>query len=147
MKTQNNTAITFDIQIVDIDTLIPHEDYIPGYLDDLTESIRKDQSIKRPIVVDHKTNVIIDGHHRYYALKQLGYGKIPCIFVDYLEDSDIQVNPRRNLDITKNYVLKYALSGKTFPYKTTKHMLSFQGRKIALEDIPIEKNIGLAELL
>lgn len=88
-----------------------------------------------PVVVDKKHKILLDGHHRYAALKKLGYKKIPAYLVDY---SRVKVVTRRkNIDITREIVIKRALSGKPFPPKTTRHIYSKKWRTIhvALEKL------------
>ena len=36
-------------------------------------------------------NFIIDGHHRYIALKELGYDKVPVTLINYFSDKIIRV--------------------------------------------------------
>jgi len=38
------------------------------------------------MLVDKNSFVILDGHHRWAALKNMGAKKIPCIFLDYFDD-------------------------------------------------------------
>jgi hypothetical protein len=56
------------------------------------ENIEKIRMLKRPIIVDRDSYVIIDGHHRYEALKRLGVNKIPAILVDYVNEEKILVD-------------------------------------------------------
>ena len=77
---------------------------------------------KKPILVDRKTNTILDGHHRHWASKRLMLKKIPCYCVDYLGDESIEVHPRRkNIHVSKEKVVAMGLSDTVFPHKTTKH--------------------------
>lgn len=39
--------------------------------------------MKKPIVVDAGTNIVLDGHHRIGALQALDCSKIPVVLVDY----------------------------------------------------------------
>ena len=47
----------------------------------------KEFGIKVPLVID-KNNVIVTGHTRYIACKQLGIENIPCIISDDLTEKD-----------------------------------------------------------
>ena len=55
--------------------------------------------MKVPLVVD-KNNVIVTGHTRLKACKQLGYKKIPCIIADDLNEE--QINAFRLVDNKTN---------------------------------------------
>jgi len=71
------------ITILDIGSLHLHEETIPELLNRLVETIRKDNVLKHPIIVDKKTLVVLDGMHRVAALERLNCEKIPCCLVDY----------------------------------------------------------------
>ena len=58
------------------------------------ESILK-FGFKVPLVID-KNNVIVCGHTRFYASKEIGLDKVPCIVADDLTDE--QINAFRLVD-------------------------------------------------
>ena len=79
----------------------------------------------KPILVDSATNVILDGHHRWWMAKERGLQRVPCCLVDYLRDTSIQVLPRRkDIPVSKEEVIRMGLSDSTFPHKTTKHLFT-----------------------
>lgn len=67
-------------------------------IDNVAESIRKFGFVQ-PIVVD-KNGVIVIGHCRYFAAKQLGMEEVPCVSVEYLTPE--QVNALRIIDNKTN---------------------------------------------
>ena len=67
-------------------------------IDNVAESIRKFGFVQ-PIVVD-KNDVIVIGHCRYFAAKQLGMEEVPCVSVEYLTPE--QVNALRIIDNKTN---------------------------------------------
>ena len=75
--------ITLDI--LPIKDLYIHEEIVPILAERLIENIKKSQFQIDPIIVDEKTGVILDGMHRYYALKELGYDLIAAAKVDYMD--------------------------------------------------------------
>lgn len=114
-----------NIILVDVDKLICHEKINPKRLKKLLRQIKQDKILKKPLVVDEKTMIILDGHHRHLVFQQLGIKKIPCFLVDYL-DKNIRVAFRRpevRERLIKEIVMQKAKSGKLFPFKTTKHFL------------------------
>jgi hypothetical protein len=81
--------------------------------------------IKNPIIVDKTYKIILDGHHRVAALKEIGAKMIPVYFVDY-KSKKIKVFLRRKYllsKILKEVVINYCLTGKIFPSKTTRHFI------------------------
>ena len=117
-----------DIRItyVDLKELKPHEQVkqkkFSGFLR-FASRLRRDKIQTKPLWVDAKTKVILDGHHRYSVFRELGCVTVPCILVRYLEDDSIRVLPRRkDIPVSKQSVIERGLSGKPYPPKTTKHI-------------------------
>ena len=80
-----------EIKNLDVDELIPYEKN-PRKNDDavqyVAESI-KQFGFKVPIIID-KNNVIVAGHTRLKAAKELGLKQVPCIVADDLTDEQIK---------------------------------------------------------
>ncbi len=74
-----------------INKLKEHEEIDPLRLEDVKVVLLKDKFQRDPIIIDKKTYVVIDGHHRLNALKILGYSKVAAYYIDYLDDDDIEV--------------------------------------------------------
>lgn len=74
-----------------LEDLIPYENN-PRNNDEavscVVESI-KEFGFKVPIIID-KNNVIVAGHTRYKASKQLGIEEVPCIVADDLTEEQIK---------------------------------------------------------
>ena len=80
-----------EIVKIKIGDLKPYENN-PRINDKAVEQVKKsieEFGFKVPIVVD-KNNVIVTGHTRYEACKQLGIKEIPCIIADDLTDKQIK---------------------------------------------------------
>ncbi|MFO7872467.1 MAG: ParB N-terminal domain-containing protein [Candidatus Undinarchaeales archaeon] len=71
------------VAVIEIDKLYDHEQVKYDYLDQLADDIKRAGELRYPIIVDKYSRVVLDGHHRYYAIKSLGYKKIPAFVVDY----------------------------------------------------------------
>lgn len=76
------------IEWVNVNDLYPHEDILIRIVE---ENIIRIKLHKKtiPIIVDKDTNVILDGHHRYYAFLILKLKKIPVFYVDYKSEEVI----------------------------------------------------------
>lgn len=75
------------IESIDIDKLIPYENN-PRFNNDAVQYVAnsiQEFGFKNPIIID-KNNVIIAGHTRLRAAKQLGLKKVPCIRADDLTE-------------------------------------------------------------
>jgi len=121
------------IALVPIDELKPHEKGSPLYLELLKQEILRDGILKYPIIADEKSHVILDGMHRWLALKSLGYTLIPVMLVDAFQNPKIRVGRRRihryvaDLDeeITIERVISAGLNGCLMKPRSTRHFFSF----------------------
>ncbi len=114
------------LRLMDIKRLIPHEDVSEKRLKNLKEILVDDGVLKRPVIVDEASLVILDGHHRCQALSDLGYRYIPVLLVRY-DSSMIKVYRwRRNIEVSKESVIKRGLSGNVYPNRTSRHVLLFR---------------------
>jgi len=123
------------VAIIDINDLRGHEKINDQYLSSLKEEIMADQILKKPIAVDRNTNVILDGHHRLAALKELGYTKIAVIFVDY-----------QSPKICVKSVVNAGITGNKLPPKSTKHDIQKSNTWFHISKIEKCVNIPLEKL-
>mgnify|MGYP000619079441 CR=1 FL=1 len=79
----SHEKIVLRLKILDLDSLFIHEEIIPEMLNFLAESIKNDNLVKHPIIVDENSLVVLDGMHRVAALRKIGYERIPVCLVDY----------------------------------------------------------------
>jgi ParB-like chromosome segregation protein Spo0J len=70
----------FETKLMKLTELRLHERINPDYLREFKKRIESGGVLKRAIAVDRNTNIILDGTHRFYALKELGCKKIPQLF-------------------------------------------------------------------
>lgn len=127
------------ITYVDINKLIQHERVCRARLIVVYKQINEDGVIRRPVIVDKTTNVILDGHHRVQALRDLGAKRVPVVYVNYSQDC-VRVYLRRKellMNMIKRSVIEMALSHKPFPSKTTRHVIY---------DRPTMKAVRVSEL-
>jgi len=139
--------------LVDITLLREHESFDPSYLGKLKEEIIKDGFLRKAISVDVNSMVVLDGHHRLNALRELGCNKIPVIFVDY-RSPDIVVKKwtveddilLEDIIVTKEYIINTALSEKRLPVKTSKHLIMLDGKLLHISTIEIDVDESLDNL-
>jgi len=126
--------------LVELARLRAHEEVDFTHLRKLKEEIDSDRVLKFAIAVDKGTNIILDGHHRVSALKELGCERIPVVFVDYGSFQIKVDNWRNGPEVTKRMVVDAGLSGRSFPSKTSKHMIRINGKFMHISTI--EKKVS-----
>ncbi|NPV70958.1 MAG: ParB N-terminal domain-containing protein [Firmicutes bacterium] len=111
----------FRFRLLRLCGLKAHEHVDQRHLLELADEIRRDGELRQPVLVDERSMVILDGHHRVAALKRLGCLLVPSYLVDYSDDQ-ITVWPRRpDIPITKQNVVRMGLNGTLYPPKTSRH--------------------------
>ena len=86
----NSSTISFRITLTDLADLKPHEEIIEQAVTSLAKAIRDQNEVRDPLIVDKQSMVILDGMHRYNALKRLGCKRAPACLVEY-DDERITV--------------------------------------------------------
>jgi len=119
--------------LISISDLHEHEEIDSNHAKKIFNKIKSAKFFTEPIIVDGKSLVILDGHHRFNSCKKLGLKRIPCKLVDYLGERKIRVESRRSeITITKEIVIKKGLSGDVFPSKTSRHFIPHRQKKLKI---------------
>ena len=105
--------------------LIPHEKVSNRGINQLNNYIGNINSeiILPSILICSKTNVIIDGHHRFHALKLLNIDLIPVSLIDY--NSDLILTNKEN-SLSKEEIIDSAKDQNIFAPRTSKHVINFK---------------------
>ena len=77
-----------EIEIIDINKIKPYEKNAKLHPPEQIEQIKKsivEFGNNDPIAID-ENNIIIEGHGRYIALKELGYKEAQCIRLNHLNN-------------------------------------------------------------
>jgi len=135
------------LAILPMSILRPHESTDPKLVNELMEDIRLRGHLRKPILVDLETLIIIDGHHRVEALKRLGCKNIPCLLVDYRSPRITALKWKGGEKLSKLLVLKAGLSGDLMPPKTTRHIVVLCNRYIHVSEIQFDLNIPYQKLM
>ena len=122
-------SFTTGIKEVNLTSLNCHEHVINDRLNAYINYIKSldNNLLISSIIVCNKTNTIIDGHHRYHALKFLEYSCIPVTYINY---ESINIKAHINDIISKKEILFASQSGKLLSPKSSKHVFYHEKTKL-----------------
>jgi uncharacterized protein (DUF1015 family) len=103
-----------------VEAIFPHEEVVLERMEKLVQYLAslKPYIIIPSILICSETNMIIDGHHRYYALQKLGYKKVPVTKIKYQSGL---IFTHMDSQISKQDLLDAALNQKMLPPKSSFH--------------------------
>ena len=110
-----------------VEILRPHEQTIPKKVDELEKMTHRWKAYVLTLVVDKNNGVLLDGHHRHQVALRLDLQCLPCVLVDYMGDSSVELGVWPNCgrdNLSKQEVIEAGLRGELFPPKTSRHRLS-----------------------
>uniref|UniRef100_A0A7C1T6T8 Transcriptional regulator n=1 Tax=Thermofilum pendens TaxID=2269 RepID=A0A7C1T6T8_THEPE len=127
-------ADSYPVVLVPLEILHPHEEVDPARLSELRSDILSTGLIRKPVLVESETLVILDGHHRVQVLKRLGKRLVPALLISY-NDPCVRVESwRSDWVVTKDLVLRAGLVGPLLPHKTSRHILCID---VPFVDVPL----------
>lgn len=122
--------------LVPLKWLKAHEQFVETRVEQLEHHFRHRNAIDYAIVADERTGTVIDGHHRFEALKRLGALWAPAFLVDYA-DPRISIHTWREGEKapSKEEVIERAARGDLFMPKSTRHDFI---RQLDPVDVPLD---------
>ncbi len=117
-----NPETIVKLDVVNVNLLKSHEEVIFERKEALVlylKSLIPDLIIPS-LIVCHKTYTIIDGHHRFHALKDLGFKNMPVTLIDYESDS---IKPYFDNRISKGEILYASKNDQLLSPKSSKHII------------------------
>ncbi|MBI5000898.1 MAG: ParB N-terminal domain-containing protein [Euryarchaeota archaeon] len=129
----------YRFEFVPVEKLHDHEMIIEATLKACISLTLDRKGIDLPILADDQNYVILDGHHRFHALVELGCKRVPAYLVDYYSPEIVlSLWPTAKIkSITKDDVIRTGLSGKPYTPKTSRHTIRFElpKRFVPLEEL------------
>jgi len=77
--------LTMQLEVVRVETLREHEETLPHVADTLALELKDWARLQNPIIVERK-HIVLDGNHRTFVFKRLGFRTIPVCRIDYHTD-------------------------------------------------------------
>ncbi len=156
MISLKNSNTDLKMELVKMTSLKPLELVLPSHLNNIKEMIERDEVVKKPLIVDKKDMIILDGSHRYAYLYTEGYEYAPVVLVDY-DDEAIFVGKHlkhrflkdENFTISKVEVRQRAIHENLYTPRTTRHFFPFRKESypIALNKLEKGENRNISHLL
>lgn len=106
---------------INIDLLKNHEEVVEDRASSLLNYLRSIENyvVIPSILICNQTNTIIDGHHRCWALKELGVKEAPVTYINYSHPAII-THLEKGI-ITKKEIIDAAMTGKLLKPKSSFH--------------------------
>tara|TARA_X000000950_G_scaffold268086_1_gene345228 strand:- start:105 stop:542 length:438 start_codon:yes stop_codon:yes gene_type:complete len=140
-------SINGKYKLISLECLLPHEEIDESNLKKLIQFILEENKFTTPIIVDKKTNLIIDGHHRFFAAKSLKLQKIPVFQINYLQkEITVKEKSSEGKILSKKLIIKFSKAQTLLPKKSTFHEINIQGKSLKLASIVKKTNISLKQL-
>jgi len=89
--------VEYQVILVRINELQPHEEARPKRVEEVAKSIARLGRVLKPVIVEERSLVIVDGHHRYHALRRLGARYVPVVLARYGRDIEAVKPPTKTI--------------------------------------------------
>jgi len=118
-------AVEFDF--LPLSQLKIHEGTLPERVQRIKEELRSAEKVLTPLWIERNHSIVLNGHHRLAAFKELKLDLAPCLLLDYSSPYlEVQVCEEASIQwIDKKAVLKAALDCQPFPPRSSFHLLKF----------------------
>jgi hypothetical protein len=112
--------------------LLPHEHHDPDRARDLADEIRASGIWAKPLLIEAKHLIILDGHHRREAARRLGLEVVPVLLISY-DDPRLTLTAWRPGQVwSREEVIDRALTRNLCPIKSTRHRLDPEPPTLAI---------------
>lgn len=123
--------LTLYLEVAPLHSLIQHEEILPKLGNQLILEFKNWANLQNPIIVGNN-NIVLDGHHRVYAFKELDFKHIPVCRIDYHhETAQLRYWFRLLTRVESPALLEEIVEGMGGEIQAVEDMASLQG---ALEE-------------
>jgi hypothetical protein len=134
--------------LLPIRDLKTHEAAEPDRVRRVMKQMRSTGVVKKAIIVDSKSMVVLDGVHRLSALQMLGAVRVPAWLIDYSDEGVVVLSKDRKSQVPKEAVVEAATKGPKFPPKSTRHMVKGKdGTLVHISKLEGEVSVPISTLI
>ncbi|OGR51043.1 MAG: hypothetical protein A3I11_08110 [Elusimicrobia bacterium RIFCSPLOWO2_02_FULL_39_32] len=122
--------MNFEVHLLPIEIFKPHEEVQSERVLKIKKEILDSEKILQPLWIEKGNFVVLNGHHRLSALKELNCFQVPCFLFNYFSDEiQVQVCSGSSLtEIDKHSIIQAALTGNLYPPRSSFHILNIKLR-------------------
>jgi L-serine kinase (ADP) len=148
MRQEASRLVSVRFALVPVEDLKTHEAAEPDRVRRVVKQMRSTGVVKKAIIVDSKSMVVLDGVHRLSALQRLGAVRAPAWLIDYADEDVVVLSRDRKSQVPKEAVVRAATRGPKFPPKTTRHMVKRKdGNLVHISKLEGEISVPLSTLM
>ena len=116
---ENDNMVDPVIELVDVGVLLHIEGFSRRRVEWLRRKILKEKVWSKPIAIDARHLLVLDGQHRMEVALALELKNVPAVKYDYARVEVWSLRKKYQFDC--QLVTERALVGDIYPYKTVKH--------------------------
>ncbi len=108
------------VELIRTDHILPNEEHDETRMLEVLESIQRCGRWTTPIVLEHHSLSVMDGHHRLAAARRLSLPRVPCLLLNYAQVDVVARRPEFRVDAQE--IIARSLTRELYPPKTTRHI-------------------------
>ncbi|MBW1941571.1 MAG: hypothetical protein JRJ51_01905 [Deltaproteobacteria bacterium] len=120
-------SLKLQLEVVRVDSLLQHEEIIPQLGNQLMLEFKNWANLQNPIIIG-ENHIVLDGHHRVYAFRKLGFKHIPVCKIDYHhETAQLRYWFRLLVNVENPELLREIVEAMNGDFRHVEDMTSLQG--------------------